>query len=367
MQKPKEGLLPVLLFILSSLATVFLTVFCMSRFRSGFLYEHAATITSAAVGIELIYIAAALVFLLRRCKTVFKFMLTGLVLAALLLLILLVLQLTGLWERIDSVEGLRELIASTGAWGPIVFILLQALQVFLLPLPGVLTVGAGVLMFGEWQCCIYSYIGILAGSIVAFGIGRMVGYRAAAWLVGRETLDTWLQKVKGKDKSILTVMFILPIFPDDLLCFVSGLSTMSWKFFIVMQLIARAISVAMTSFSLGGKIIPYNTWWGILLWALIAAAIIAVFIVIYKKGEKIERWFFGLFRAKKKGGVELREGPAADEQGCTNLNKGPAAEQSGDPSKTPAADRKNGDTKMKEPPARCPAKEAERQEGGKTK
>ena len=273
MQKPKEGLLPVLLFILSSLATVFLTVFCMSRFRSGFLYEHAATITSAAVGIELIYIAAALVFLLRRCKTVFKFMLTGLVLAALLLLILLVLQLTGLWERIDSVEGLRELIASTGAWGPIVFILLQALQVFLLPLPGVLTVGAGVLMFGEWQCCIYSYIGILAGSIVAFGIGRVVGYRAAAWLVGRETLDSWLQKVKGKDKSILTVMFILPIFPDDLLCFVSGLSTMSWKFFIVMQLIARAISVAMTSFSLGGKIIPYNTWWGILLWALIAAAI----------------------------------------------------------------------------------------------
>ena len=105
MQKPKDGLLPVLLFILSSLATVFLTVFCMSRFRSGFLYEHAATITSAAVGIELIYIAAALVFLLRRCKTVFKFMLTGLVLAALLLLILLVLQLTGLWERIDSVEG----------------------------------------------------------------------------------------------------------------------------------------------------------------------------------------------------------------------------------------------------------------------
>ena len=107
---------------------------------------------------------------------------------------------------------------------------------------------------------------------------------------------------------------------------------------------------------------------------MIAAAIIAVFIVIYKKGEKIERWFFGLFRAKKKGGVELREGPAAEQSG-TNLNKGCTTEQSGDPSKAPAEDRKNGDTKMKEPPAQCPqkspkgkrvAKEDEEKEGGKT-
>ena len=226
-------------------------------------------------------------------------MLTGLVLAALLLLILLVLQLTGLWERIDSVEGLRELIASTGAWGPIVFILLQALQVFLLPLPGVLTVGAGVLMFGEWQGCIYSYIGILAGSIVAFGIGRVVGYRAAAWLVGKESLDKWLEKIKGQDRRLLTAMFLLPIFPDDVLCFVAGLSTMTWRYFIIMQVISRALSVAFTSFSVGGMTIPYNTWWGILCWIAIGAAIIGIFILIYKKGDKIEAWFLKNFSKKK--------------------------------------------------------------------
>ena len=94
-------------------------------------------------------------------------------------------------------------------------------------------------------------------------------------------------------------MFILPLFPDDILCFVTGLSTMSWRYFIVMQLIARAISVVATSYSVGGSIIPYTTWWGILLWILIGAAIIALFIVLYKKGDKIEKWFFGLFKPKK--------------------------------------------------------------------
>ena len=43
-------------------------------------------------------------------------------------------------------------------------------------------------------------------------------------------------------------MFLLPLFPDDILCFVTGLSTMSWRYFIVMQLIARAISVVTTSY-----------------------------------------------------------------------------------------------------------------------
>ena len=47
------------------------------------------------------------------------------------------------------------------------------MQVFLLPLPGVLTVGAGVLLFGAWETCLYSYIGILLGSVVAFAVGRL--------------------------------------------------------------------------------------------------------------------------------------------------------------------------------------------------
>ena len=289
----------VLVAAISAVLTIIFTVLCMKNFKTGFLFEHAAVITSVAVSVEAICVVVAAVCLFKRFETVFKLFLTAFVIAAILLLALYVMQVTGLLDKIESIESLRKIIDSTGVWAPLVFILLQAMQVFLLPLPGVLTVGVGVALFGELETWLYSYIGILIGSVIAFWIGRVIGYRAAAWLVGKDSLDKWLEKVKGKDRTILTAMFILPLFPDDILCFVTGLSTMSWRYFIVMQLIARAISVVATSYSVGGSIIPYTTWWGILLWILIGAAIIALFIVLYKKGDKIEKWFFGLFKPKK--------------------------------------------------------------------
>ena len=308
MKQNTKQLFSVILALFCAVLTVIFTVLCIANFRTGFIYRHAVVIVSVAVCAEILYIAFTAVFFLLNKETVYKFMLTGLVLAAAALVALYIMQVTGFLERIDSVEALRDIIESTGGWGPIVFSLLQALQVFLLPLPGVLTVLAGVLAFESiWATCIYSYIGILLGSFVAFFIGRVVGYRAAAWLVGKDSLDKWLTKLKGKDRRILTVMFILPLFPDDILCFVSGLSTMSWKYFFFMQLIARAVSVITTCFSLDGKIIPYDTPWGIAAWIAIGIAIIALFILIYKKGDKIEAWFLHLFRKKKAG-----EQPSAD-------------------------------------------------------
>ena len=271
------------------------------------MYEHGSVITSVAISAEILYAAALLIFCLRKNELIYKFLLTGLILIAIALIGLFILQETGLMEKIDSKESLQALIDSTGAWGPLAFIVLQALQVFLLPIPGVLTVGAGVLLFGPVKACFYSYIGILLGSLVAFWIGRVIGYKAASWLVGKDTLNQWLEKIKGKDRRLLTAMFLLPVFPDDILCFVAGLSTMSWKYFIIMQLISRGISVSLTSFSVGGLIIPYNTWWGILCWILIGVCILIIFIFIYKKGEKIENWFLSRFRTNKTRSLRLDE------------------------------------------------------------
>lgn len=307
-----------LLFAGAAAVTVILTVICIAWFDDGFIYDYGPLIASVLVTVEVIYVLIALVFLLNGSQTVYKFMLTGLLLAALILIVCFVLQVTGFLDKIDSVEALQEFIDSRGSfWAPLIFIALQMLQVFLLPLPGVVTVGAGVLLFGVWETCLYSYIGIVLGSLIGFAIGRVIGYRAAAWLVGRESLDSWLEKVKGKDRRLLTVMFLLPIFPDDILCFVAGLSTMSWKSFIIVQLFARAFSVVLTSLSVGGMVIPYDTWWGILCWLVVGAAIIALFILLYKKGDAIERWFFGLFRPKKKGGTDQNEAGGSADAGGT--------------------------------------------------
>ena len=120
-------------------------------------------------------------------------------------------------------------------------------------------------------------------------------------MVGKDDLDKWLKKVKGKDNFLLTAMFVLPLFPDDILCFVSGLSSMSWQYFVLMIVFARAIGIAATCYSV--NFIPFNTWWGIAVWCALIVLIIASFIAMYKNLDGINEFFarrFKIFSKTKK-------------------------------------------------------------------
>lgn len=165
-------------------------------------------------------------------------------------------------------------------------------------------------LFGPLKAMLCSLVGVILGSLTAFVIGRKLGYKAVAWMVGKDDLDKWQKKIKGKDNFILTAMFILPLFPDDILCFVAGLSSMSWQYFVVMIVISRLIGIAGTCYSV--NFIPFNTWWGILIWGILIAALVVAFIFLYKNMDAINNWFNKKFRfARRKktngNGAEKKE------------------------------------------------------------
>lgn len=204
---------------------------------------------------------------------------------------------TGLIVKINSISALREYISQFGNMAAALYILFSFLQVVILPVPGSITVAAGVALFGPFQCMIYSFIGITLGSIVAFALGRVIGYKAVSWIAGKEELDKWLEKLKGKDYLILSIMFLLPLFPDDILCFVAGLSSMSWRYFLVMIFITRAISVSSTAYSFG--LIPFNTWWGLVIWIFIGISVIVAFYLVLKYSDKIDGFIKRKFKMKR--------------------------------------------------------------------
>ena len=182
-------------------------------------------------------------------------------------------------------------MASFGYLAVVIYVLMNVLQVVVLPIPGFIAVATGVALFGALKTSIFSYIGIVVGSLIAFFIGRVLGYKVVVWLVGEESVKKWLKSIKNKDKLILTFMFLFPFFPDDVLCFVAGLSTMSTLYFIFMILICRLISVVITSYSVHGSIIPYNTWWGILIWVVIGVLTVILTIYLYRNGDNIVKRF----------------------------------------------------------------------------
>ena len=138
----------------------------------------------------------------------------------------------------------------------------------------------------------------MAGSVVAFALGRWVGYKAVCWVVGKDDLDKWLKKLKGKDYLLLSIMFLLPLFPDDVLCFIAGLSSMTWGYYLIMITVTRLISVSVTSFSL--QLIPFTTWWGIMIWVIIAVLVGFAFWFVCKYSNKIDRFIKDKFKPKKK-------------------------------------------------------------------
>ena len=204
---------------------------------------------------------------------------------------------TGIITKMNSIQGLRDYIAQFGNMAVFLFILFCFLQVVILPVPGSIAVAAGVALFGPLKCAIYSFIGIVIGSIVAFAIGRWIGYKAVKWIVGQETLDKWLQKLKGKDYLILSIMFLLPMFHDDVLCFVAGLSSMTWLYFLIMITLTRALSSAATAYSIG--LIPFNTWWGILIWLTITAVVVGSFWLVWKYSDRIDAFIKNKFKLKR--------------------------------------------------------------------
>ena len=213
---------------------------------------------------------------------------------------------TGFIEVVRDEEEFRAFLERAGVWMSIVFIAVQFLQVVILPIPSTVTVVAGSALFGPLLGSVYSLIGIVLGSFTAFAVGRFAGYRVVAWLVGKETIDKWLNKIKGKDKIFLSAMFVLPVFPDDVLCFVAGLSSMSFGLFAVVIVLSRILAIFTTSYSV--SLIPFDTWWGLLIWGVIAAAVVIVFFLLYKKSDAILEFIHKLLHREVRVKEKHKEG-----------------------------------------------------------
>ncbi len=261
---------------------------------------------SAALWISLLVIGTILniavlaidfVFYYLNKEIIYKFCITVYILAVFFAVLLYVLLQTGFFEIMRDEEQLEAFLARSG-WMYALFVLLQFLQVVILPIPSTVTVVAGAALFGPLVGSLLSLLGIVCGSLVAFLVGRFAGQKVVAWLIGKDTLEKWLNKIKGKDKLLLSAMFLLPVFPDDVLCFVAGLSSMSIWLFLGVILVSRVLAIFTTSYSV--SLIPFNTWWGILTWVIFGIAVVILFVFLYKKSDAILNWFARKFHRETK-------------------------------------------------------------------
>lgn len=177
-------------------------------------------------------------------KIVMK-LLTGVITIMILLFIFYGLKIGILQDKTVLVSYIKGL----GIGAPLFFIFLQIFQVVFPVIPGGASCLAGVLAFGPVFGFIYNYLGLTIGSFVAFCLSRKYGLKLIYKLFKEETIQKYLTYIRNNQfYKIFFLGIFLPGLPDDLLCYVAGISKMDYKTFLLIILIGKPLALFMYSF-----------------------------------------------------------------------------------------------------------------------
>jgi len=152
----------------------------------------------------------------------------------------------GVWKEIFAYyrfffdyKKLRLFILSFGPFAALVFMTVQTLQVVFAPVPGEITGFVGGLLFGNVWGTIYSTIGLTVGSLGAFAISRAFGLRFVEKVVKKDYIDRFNYFITHRGLNISYVLFLIPGFPKDSLCYLLGLTRIRLIDFVLMNIFGR--------------------------------------------------------------------------------------------------------------------------------
>jgi uncharacterized membrane protein YdjX (TVP38/TMEM64 family) len=183
-------------------------------------------------------------------------------------------------------KRLQSFVASFGSYAKVVFIVVQALQVVFAPVPGEVTGFVGGYLFGSKLGTVYSTIGLMLGSSLAFGIARGLGIRCVEKIVKQEYIDKFNFFITHKGLYITFVLFVIPGFPKDSLCYLLGLTHMRFLDFFLMNLIGRLPGTLMLAFQ--GSAVKNENYFSFFI--LLSVSVILVFVLYLAREYALHRF-----------------------------------------------------------------------------
>lgn len=233
-----------------------------------------------------------------KLEALFKLNFTFIVIMFFMTVGYIVMDFSGVFDRLSNMELIKNFILGTGIWGIAVYVLVQIIQVVFLPIPAIISNLVGVALYGPTKAFLLSSLGVFIGSLIAFGMGRIFGSKLVIWIAGKENAMKYRRLLSNKGKYLLILMLLFPMFPDDVLCMVAGLTTMSWRYFILIILLTRPVTIAVMCYMGTGEIIPFSGW-GIVIWIAIFASFLILFILLNKYKTQITNFFSKIFYKQK--------------------------------------------------------------------
>ena len=200
--------------------------------------------------------------------------------SSILLLFALVILLLLAWLNRDILFEpalLKDFISSAGILGPFIYIGVIVLEVVIAPLPGIVFPLISGFLFGFWHGVLYSYIGNVLGSSLAFFLARSFGQPLVSRLMKKEKL-VHANAILEKYQKHLFWLYALPIFPIDVISFLLGLSALRFRRFFL--IVALGFIPYLFLLNLLGDRISTSIFKILVLGGFLVVAVIAIYLIL---------------------------------------------------------------------------------------
>lgn len=177
-------------------------------------------------------------------------------------------------------------LKSLGPLSFIGFVLLQAAQVVIAPIPGEVTGLLGGILYGTKIGILLSTIGLTIGSWAAFTLSKLFGRPLIEKFIRKETIERYDYLLHHKGAFLVFLLFLIPGFPKDSFCYILGLGHMSTKMFLIISTVGRFLGISLLT--LGGSYIQHRQYYR--LFVVLGVAIVIIFLsMVYR--DKLEHIF----------------------------------------------------------------------------
>jgi uncharacterized membrane protein YdjX (TVP38/TMEM64 family) len=132
-------------------------------------------------------------------------------------------------------------------WGPAILFLLFILQAFLAFIPGqALMIGSGII-YGFIGGFLLTWTSLVLGGQIAFWLSRKYGRPFAEKWIASDVLNRWDKSAAGQGMAFYVIALVMPFVPNDAMCYVAGLGSMSFKRFLLANMLGRGIASLLTA------------------------------------------------------------------------------------------------------------------------
>lgn len=188
------------------------------------------------------------------------------------------------WRAVNDQQQLQAFVERLGWTGPLVLILLNALQIIVAPIPGYIIQAAAGFLYGPLWGGIWASIGLFVGSITAMKLARVYGRPLVEKLVGAGRLTQWEQVTHSDNPLLWTVLLLGPT--GDLPFHLAGLSRVSFLTVVLITACIRMPSVFVAA-AVGAGAVSLS-WWQFTLLVVVLGVLIIGFL---RYQQPLTAWF----------------------------------------------------------------------------